>query len=260
MTNPLDVKRLHEENRTRWNVASRAYQESIESSGMWRKLPGNPGLFFYPEEMEIMGDVKGKSAAVLGSGDNHAAFALAGMGAAVTSVDISEKQLAAAERRAGEIGLKISFVRADVTDLGLLKSGVYDLVYTGGHLDVWVADLDRFYAEATRILKVGGLFVVMEYHPIRRIFNNVAPLEVSRPYFNRGPHQYDFQPEFPNDTDRPTLQHEFTWTIGDRVTAMLAKGLRITAVKEMSDEREAWEPVDLSGLPRRIFIVGKKEA
>jgi len=257
-----ETRKYHEENRRRWNVASRAYQESIESSGLWEKLPSDPALFFYRDEMEIIGDVKGKRVAVLGSGDNHAAFALAGMGGKVTSVDISEKQLAAAERRAMKLGLDISFVRADVTDLDGLKSGDFDLVYTGGHLDVWVADLGKFYSEAVRILKPGGLFVVMEYHPFRRVFieGSGSKFELTCLYFKRGPYHYDAQTDFPWDTDRPTPQHEFHWTIGDMATTMLGSGCRIIALKEMGEEREEWEPVDLTGLPRRILLAGKKEA
>jgi cation diffusion facilitator CzcD-associated flavoprotein CzcO len=44
-------------------------------------------------ELKWLADVAGKSVAVLGSGDNQVVFALAGMGAKVTSIDISKQQL-----------------------------------------------------------------------------------------------------------------------------------------------------------------------
>ena len=55
-----------------------------------------------------------------------------------------------------------SFVRADVTDLSVLAANTFDLVYTGGHVAVWISDLSQYYAEAGRILRPGGLFIVNE--------------------------------------------------------------------------------------------------
>jgi len=59
----------------------------------------------------------------------------------VTSVDFSRNQLDVASRRASELGLAVDFVRADVTDLSVFDDGRFDVVYTGGHVAVWVADM-----------------------------------------------------------------------------------------------------------------------
>src|SRR5581483_11535545 len=159
------VNRLHEENRKGWDAVSGEWQRKIETTGIWRRCAAEPGLVLDKKELELLGDVTGKKACVLGSGDNYVVFALAGMGAQVTSVDISDEQLKTAARRAGELGQTVTFVRADVTDLSALKDGSFDIVYTGGHVAVWVSDLKKYYAEAARVLKPGGLFLVNEYHP-----------------------------------------------------------------------------------------------
>jgi hypothetical protein len=62
-----------------------------------------------------------RQACVMGSGDNYLAFALAGLGAQVTSVDISERQLEVADGRARALGLDLEFVRADAADLTALR-------------------------------------------------------------------------------------------------------------------------------------------
>ena len=49
-----------------------------------------PSLVLSPVEMEYLSNVKGKRVCVLGSGDNQVVFALAGLGAHVTSVDIAQ--------------------------------------------------------------------------------------------------------------------------------------------------------------------------
>jgi len=119
--------------------------------------------------LEYLDGLSGTRVCVLGSGDNQVVFALAGLGAAVTSVDISQNQLDIAMKRSDELGLMVSFVRADVTDLSSLATASFDVVYTGGHVAVWVADLAKYYSEAARILRPNGLYVVNEYHPFRRI-------------------------------------------------------------------------------------------
>ena len=51
----------------------------------------------------------------------------------------SELELAVAEERAEELGLDVTFLSADVTDLSALADETFDLVYTGGHVAVWPA-------------------------------------------------------------------------------------------------------------------------
>ena len=45
-------------------------------------------------------------------------------------------------------------MQADVTDLSVLADDSFGLVYTGGHVSVWVADIQQCYAEAGRIVEV----------------------------------------------------------------------------------------------------------
>ncbi len=85
----------------------------------------------------------------------------------MTSIDISEQQLDVARSGAAAFGLNVTFVRADVVDLSCLGDATFDLVYTGGHVAVWVSDLQRCYGEAARILRPDGLLIVSEYHPVR---------------------------------------------------------------------------------------------
>jgi len=67
--------------------ASRRYPWYLE------KVPLDPSLTLDAAELNWAQRCRGKSIAVLGSGDNQVVFALSGMGAKVTSIDISEQQL-----------------------------------------------------------------------------------------------------------------------------------------------------------------------
>jgi len=161
---------FHEANRRRWEVGSASWARRADTRGIWQRCHRDPSLALSAAELNWFGDIAGKNVAVLGSGDNQVVFALAGLGAKVTSVDISEQQLEVARRRAAELGLQVDFVRGDVVHLSALGDGRYDVVHTGGHVAVWVSDLRRYYTEAARILKPAGRLIVSEYHPFRRVW------------------------------------------------------------------------------------------
>lgn len=249
----------HEANRRGWDAVSPEWQAGIDAMGNWRRCHLEPGLCLRQEEMKILGDLRGRDACVLGSGDNQVVFALAGLSARVTSVDISQTQLDIGATRAKELGLNVTFVRADVIDLHALGDGSFDLVYTGGHVAVWVSDLRRYYAEAVRILRPGGLFMVNEYHPFRRIWKyREDRLELDSGYFSRGPHAYDRSDEVPGAEPGSLPSYEFHWTVGDLVTAVMDAGCELVALKEIGDQQATWETPPLAGLPEDLLIVGRK--
>jgi SAM-dependent methyltransferase len=164
-----------------------------------------------------------------------------------------------AARRAGELGLKITFVRSDVTDLSALSDATFEVVYTGGHVAVWVSNLRRYYAEAVRILKPGGLFIVNEYHPFRRIWAYTEDrFELEYGYFDRGPHVYDRSDEVPGAEPGSFPSFEFHWTVSDLLEAVLGAGCELVTLQELGDERQGWETPNLTGLPEDLLIVGRK--
>ena len=203
-----------------------------------------------PQEIKWLQEVKNKQVCVLGSGDNLVVFALAGMGAAVTSVDISEAQLENAERRARELELNITFQCADVADLAMIADRTFDFVYTGGHVAVWVADLQQYYGAATRILQPGGLFLINEYHPFRRIWADPPDaLSVKHSYFNRGPHCYEVAEGLFDEESGDIPSYEFNWTIADYVNAVMKTDSEILRLKSMAMTPKASKPPPWEGCP-----------
>src|SRR5687768_10139733 len=99
LTNPI-----HAANQRRWEAASERWAQGADSRGLWRRCPQEPELVLSPSELKYLAGIAGKRVCVLGSGDNQVVFALAGLGASVTSVDISHNQLQVAQRRSEELG------------------------------------------------------------------------------------------------------------------------------------------------------------
>ncbi len=250
----------HEANRQRWDAGSESWAKGADSRGIWQRCPSEPELVLSDKELEYVADISGKHVCVLGSGDNQVVFALAGLGGIVTSVDISQKQLDVAERRAQELDLSISFIRADVTDLSVIDSSAFDIVYTGGHVAVWVSDIETYYGEAARIIRPGGLFIVAEYHPFRRIWKESPDrLTVEYPYFEGGPFEFDVSADILRSKPGSLKAYEFHWTISDYINAVLKAGCRVLEIGEFGEDVADWEGAPLHGLPEYFLIIAQKE-
>lgn len=254
------MREMHDANRRGWDTMSPYWQSRVDVVEEWRRYPLDPTLALNPQELKHLGDISGKNVCVLGSGNNLVAFTLAGLGAKTTSVDISEVQLSIAAQRAKELTLNINFIQADVTELPM-SGETFDVVYTGGHVAVWVSDLKKYYSEAGRILKPGGMFMVNEYHPFRRIWKELPDrLEIQSGYFERGPFLTDFSKEIPSAKLDSLPTYVFHWTVSDYVMAMLNAGCKLEVLEEIGDQLQnwEWETAPVRGLPECLLMVGKK--
>ncbi|MDP6505950.1 MAG: class I SAM-dependent methyltransferase [Planctomycetota bacterium] len=255
------MSKYHEANRKGWDAVSPGWQAKVERNKDWSSAPHKPENFLNPIEMKFLAGISGKEACVLGSGDNLIVFALCGLGARVTSVDISQTQLDIAADRAGQLGLEIEFHRLDVTNLASILDETFDLIYTGGHVAVWVDDLKKYYAEAARILRPGGLFLINECHPFRRPWKEIPErLELEFNYYDRGPAQYDRSEDVPDAEPGSLPSYEFRWTVSDFVQAVLEAGCELICFEEFGDKQPDWTVTPLAGLPGSLILVGKKRS
>src|SRR4051794_9283430 len=108
MNNPY-----HAANRHRWNLGASSWARRTDQQGIWDKCHRDPSLALSSAELKWLRHISGKTVAVLGSGDNVVVFALAGLGAQVTSVDFSIQQIKIAQARAKALRLQVEFVQAD---------------------------------------------------------------------------------------------------------------------------------------------------
>lgn len=250
----------HEANRRRWDAGSASWAHRADTRGIWKKCHLDPSLALHSAELKWLNDVADKSVAVLGSGDNQVVFALAGLGAKVTSIDISEQQIEVARNRAASLSLQVNFVRADVIDLSSLPDETFDVVYAGGYVAPWVSDLRRYYGEAGRILKRGGLLMVSEYHPFRRVWRHSPnSLELCSNYFDRGPYRFEAAPDVLYHAPGQLEQFEFHWTVADYIAAVLDAGCRLVHAEEFGDGCEEWEGAPMAGLPGSLLLIGRRE-
>jgi SAM-dependent methyltransferase len=238
------MNQIHEANRAHWDAAADCWRELRDEDQAWRRCLQEPALAFDGQALEMIreyaGELAGKDACVIGSGDNLAVFALAGMGARVTSTDISGRQLAVAEERALELGLEIAFVRCDAAGLDPLADNAFDLVCSSNGFLVWIADPAQVFSAVHRVLRPGGHYIFYDVHPFQRPWKDQrAPLEMEKPYCETGPFEY-------KEEGRST--YEFHWTLGELLNALLGSGLAIRKLSEdPARDSRFWQ--DASYLP-----------
>jgi len=229
------MNEMHESNRKYWDASSPEWRKLDEED--WRKCPEQPSIAFEGKMLEMIqdfvGDMNGKKLCIIASGDNYAAFALAGMGAQVTSTDISEKRLEIARERARVLGQEIRFIQCDASNLTPVEDNGYDLVCSTPGTYVWISSLDKVYSEVYRILKPGGLFIMREIHPFTRPWKDQPEFEIDHPYFETGPYKSE---------ESGQTTYEFLWTMGDFINSLANNGLVVRRISEEPAEKPSyWE-------------------
>ncbi len=215
----------HRANQRCWDDLASDWQELRDRDGLWRRCAQEPELVFEGGALTLIrtycGNLAGKEVCVVGSGDNYAAFALAGPGAHVTSTDISQRQLDIARGRAGQLGLDIDFVTADAADMAPLPNDTYDLVCSTNGFFVWISQPARVFAAVQRVLKPGGVYIFHDIRPFQRPWQDeVQPLKMTKSYWDTGPYT-DGEGTF-----------EFNWTLADLVNPIADAGLVLENIVE----------------------------
>jgi SAM-dependent methyltransferase len=225
-------------NQRYWDELSADWRTLRDQDQLWHKIPLQPELAFDGEALPMIrrfvGDVHGKRACVIGSGDNYVAFALAGMGAQVTSTDFSSYQLDVARERAAELGLDIQFQQADACRLDGISSDAYDLVCSSNGFYVWIAEPALVFQQVYRILKPGGHYIFYDIHPFLRPWKDqITPLVMEEPYSSTGPFE---------NHDTGQLSYEFHWRISDLLNPLLHAGLNLRQIAESpAKDARFWE-------------------
>ena len=242
----MDLERAAEANRAWWDAIRR-----MRDAGLIAKnhdvaaqiLAGTSGPC--PEQVAFLGDLAGKRLLDLGCGDGCELVALARLGAEATGVDNSPVQLAAAQRTADALGVRVRLVEADFLRLpeDLLR-GEFDAVFSS-HATAWIGDLDRWFAAVRRALVPGGVFVLRGGHALAGF---LAPRGAQRDpdrssYFEQGPfvQRAERSPAW-NPLGEEHTFVEWSHTLGAIVTAVAQAGLRVTHLAEIAEDPSATYP------------------
>lgn len=231
-----------------------------------------------PIEAGEIGDIAGLRVAHLQCHFGMDTMYLARRGARVTGLDFSANAIAAARQLAAETGSTADFVEGNVYDAPqLMGEGAFDLVFTSWGTILWLPDIGRWARVVAALLRPGGRLYFLDGHPVASVLNQddaAGPILPAYPYFSDAPLVFDAQGSYA-DRDAVftnTRSAEWTHPVGAIVGALLAAGLRLTALRE--HDAAAWQmwpclvrgadglwrlPSDRPGLPLSITIEAVKD-
>ena len=195
------------------------------------------GIVLDQLEMDALAPVEGKTLLHLQCHIGTDTLSWARLGATVTGVDFSGQSIRYARMLQEELELEATFVEASVYDLPKALEGEFDFVYTSRGVLCWLRDLNAWAQVIALFLKPGGIFYILETHPILNALEETQPGELGfvHPYFHR-PEPAKWDDDDPDYADSSYVsQHpsyEWDWTISDILTALLKAGLTIESFSE----------------------------
>jgi 2-polyprenyl-3-methyl-5-hydroxy-6-metoxy-1,4-benzoquinol methylase len=137
-------------------------------------------------ELDLLGDLRGKSILHLQCHFGQDSISLQRMGAQVTAVDFSDKAIESARKFAEETQADVRFICCDIYDLPQHLNETFDIVFTSYGAIGWLPDLNRWASIVSHFLKSQGSFIFVEFHPVVWMFDDDFT-EVRYAYMNNGP-------------------------------------------------------------------------
>lgn len=265
---PADMNPWNEataSNRAAWNEIAELRSLDIDRSGLDAQYFANGGVSLPEVVIEAVPQVEGLRLLHLQCASGEESLSWAVLGARVTAVDISDVLVDIGKRKATQAGLNVDFVRADVGALPRdLRSGKYDITYTGGGVLVWVPDIDNWAQIIASTLRPGGTFVLYDGHPITVCMERKdSGIAVVGDYFGRAeqPESSSGWRHFPGGEGASSTKVQFSWPLGDVVTALVHAGLTIEKLAEYPSH-ERWrfgEHLSEAGrLPGMFLLVARR--
>jgi len=221
--NYLNINRESWNRRTPVHVASEFYgvEEFVKGKTSLKQI-----------ELDLLGDVKGKSILHLQCHFGQDTLSLARMGANVTGVDLSDKAIEEANALAKKIKTQARFICCDLYSLPEHLNEEFDIVFTSYGTIGWLPDLDKWAKIIHRFLKPGGKFVFVEFHPVVWMFDDDFK-EVKYNYFNTGPiHETESGTYAQQDAALKSEYVGWNHSTGEVLSSVLNKGIQLLSFEE----------------------------
>ncbi|SFJ83450.1 class I SAM-dependent methyltransferase [Myroides guanonis] len=222
-SNYIEINKHSWNNRTETHLKSSFY--NLEGF-----LKGESSL--NPIELEILGDVKGKSILHLQCHFGQDSISLSRLGAEVTGVDLSDKAIENAWKIANETNSDAQFICCDIYELEKHLNKQFDIVFTSYGTITWLPDLDKWGKLISNFLKPNGKFVFVEFHPVVWMFDDNFK-KIGYNYFNV---EAIVETESGTYADKTAniSQSYVSWnhSMSEVLTGLLNNSLRINEVQE----------------------------
>lgn len=183
-------------------------------------------------ELELLGDVSGKSVLHLQCHFGQDTISFARLGAEAVGVDLSDNAIDHARQLAEKTNTNATFICCDVYDLPNQLDREFDIVFTSYGTIGWLPDLGKWAAVVSKFLKPGGKFVFAEFHPVVWMFDDHFE-KIGYNYFNSGAIVETESGTYADKT--ANINQEYVcWnhSISEVINSLIKNGLQIDSMHE----------------------------
>lgn len=183
-------------------------------------------------ELNLLGDIKGKTILHLQCHFGQDSISLGRLGAEVTGVDLSDKAIEKAKQIAGDTHSNAEFICCDIYDLPNHLEKQFDMVFTSYGTIGWLPDMEKWAKIVSRFLKPNGKFVFVEFHPFVWMYDDNFET-IAYNYFNSGA-IVETESGTYADKDANITQEYVGWNhnLGEVINSLIKNGLEINSLDE----------------------------
>ncbi len=230
----MSNNKYFEVNKTTWNEKVRIHANSnMYYLEAFKK--GKSSLMSY--EQKALGNVKEKSLLHLQCHFGQDTLSWSRLGAKCVGVDLSDTGINLAKELCEELKLDANFFCCNVLDTSEFVKDEFDIVYTSYGVIGWLPELKPWGKMIAEKLKPGGVFYMVEFHPIVWMFDYLE----QKPIMKYGYMQDEVIYEEYNGTyanqDSKMISKEYGWNHGlsEVVNALTEAGLHIDYLNEHNE-------------------------
>lgn len=246
--------------RKQWNnLADYLISRVRYGPNLWRDFLNAPVF------KKMVGDVQGLRLLDMACGEGYFSRYYAKAGAIVTGIDFSERLIAAAQEEESRAPLGIQYHVADASKMVNIESESFDIVISFMAL-MDIENYEGAIMQASRVLKPGGRFVFISFHPCfgwsrrndgeimcrweyRRLEDGSREPHYLKifEYFTNHSYEMRWKDDEGHEVAVTTLFHR---TLTDYMKALRKNGFVVSQIEEPRPVEGELEPNDMSKLSR----------
>lgn len=239
-------------NRTAWNARTEIHYKS-EFYDVESFKKGKSSLNSI--ELDLLGNIKGKSLIHALCHFGQDSLSLARMGAEVTAFDLSDRAIEKANELSEEIGVGARFINCDYYNIPSHLNEEFDIFFSSYGVMGWLPDLTTWAEIAASHIKKGGRLILVEFHPFVWMYDDHFQ-KVSYSYFKDG----TIETEDASYTEKESAKKNnfISWnhSLSEVMNALINAGFRIDQFNEYD-----YSPYDcfqntVSPVPGKFMIKG----
>lgn len=227
----MDYNNAFETNRKTWNERTivhfnSSFYDSISFAA------GKSSLNTY--ELQALTNVSGKSLLHLQCHFGQDTLSWARLGAEVTGVDISDTAISKAQELSETLAIPATFVCCNVLDTSQYVKETFDIIFTSYGTIGWLPDLAPWAQMISDRLKPGGIFYMVEFHPIAWMYDYSTGVPILKYGYAQKETIYEEYSGTYAQPDAAIVSKEYGWnhSLSHVVQSLIYAGLTIDLLQE----------------------------